>query len=84
MSRARPGRLKLNDEEERPLGKSWLNDRTITAFQNLPRNPFSHMEDLQDVFRQRARNGFHCVSFAFLQVLHVGECYWVTVSNVDS
>ena len=77
--------LKLNDDEKRPTGRQWLNDKTMTAFQNLLQQTFPHMEGLQDVLRQRVRSGYHCVpsSSAFVQVLHVGECHWVTVSNVD-
>ena len=76
--------LYYRDREVIKSGK-WLNDSIINASQNLLEAQCSCRGIIGFQNTQLSKTqGFKPMQFSpFVQLLHVGECHWVTVSNID-
>ena len=63
------------------LDGKWLNDRIVTAAQNLIKESYPSSRGLQDVSLGLVL-GFNVCKTDFIQILHTGKDHWVTLSTI--
>ena len=72
--------LTTTDKQVISSGK-WLNDNVISAWQRMLAKKFPEIGGLEDTIKQNAAS-FSANKGKFVQVMNLGGCHWVAVSNV--
>ena len=71
----------FTSDKESLVNEDWLTDSIISAGKKLLKDSFSHMGGLEPTTLGHTL-GFSTVTGEFVQILHVSNSHWLTVSNI--